>query len=58
MALYEYACKSCNANITVSRGISEKEQIPECLACGIKYSRVYSSPGVTFNGSGFYSTDK
>lgn len=58
MALYEYTCKSCNAVKTVSRGISEPEDIPQCSDCGISYSRVYSSPGVTFNGSGFYSTDK
>lgn len=58
MAAYEYACKSCNASITIYRGITDKEEVPKCLACNISYSRVYSSVGVTFNGSGFYSTDK
>lgn len=58
MATYEYRCKSCDASITIFRGIADKEQVPKCLACDIDYSRVYSSLGVTFKGSGFYSTDK
>lgn len=58
MATYEYRCKSCEASITISRGIADEEKVPQCLACNIPYSRVYSSLGVTFKGSGFYSTDK
>lgn len=58
MAIYEYKCKSCDASETVSRGITEKEEIPSCRDCNLLLSRVYSSVGVTFNGSGFYSTDK
>jgi putative FmdB family regulatory protein len=58
LAIYEYKCKQCNAEITISRGIAEKEEVPRCLACGISYNRVYSNVGVTFNGGGFYSTDK
>jgi putative FmdB family regulatory protein len=58
MALYEYKCKSCAASVTVSRSITDKEEVPKCLACDIDYIRVYSSIGVTFNGSGFYSKDK
>lgn len=58
MAIYEYKCKSCNASETISRGIADKEIIPECKSCNISLNRVYSSIGVAFNGSGFYSTDK
>lgn len=58
MAIYEYKCKVCDLSETVSRGISEKETIPECQSCKIPLNRVYSSIGVTFNGGGFYSTDK
>jgi putative FmdB family regulatory protein len=58
MAMYEYRCNDCNQSITITRSISDKEVIPECLTCKIKLSRVYSSVGVTFNGGGFYSTDK
>ena len=58
MALYEYKCKSCDASVTVSRGIADKEEVPICVSCNIPFNRVYSSVGVSFNGSGFYSTDK
>jgi putative FmdB family regulatory protein len=58
MALYEYSCKSCNASEIISRGIADKETIPDCKGCNLPLSRVYSSIGVNFKGSGFYSTDK
>jgi putative FmdB family regulatory protein len=57
MATYEYACKSCNATINISRGIGDKEEVPKCLGCNVNYSRIYSPIGVSFSGSGFYSTD-
>lgn len=58
MALYEYKCKSCNASETIVRGITDKETIVVCKACNIPLNRVYSSVGVSFKGSGFYSKDK
>jgi len=58
MPLYDYKCPNCGTLSTVSRSISEKETNPECGTCHIALNRVYSSVGVTFNGSGFYSTDK
>lgn len=58
MAFYEYKCKSCNASETISRGIADKEVVPECKTCKKPLNRVYSSLGVAFKGSGFYSTDK
>jgi putative FmdB family regulatory protein len=58
MALYEYKCKECESTVTVSRSISEPEVAVFCVSCKSPLSRVYSSVGVTFNGSGFYSTDK
>lgn len=38
--------------------MTDKEEIPYCDTCNLDYTRVYSNVGVTFNGSGFYSTDK
>lgn len=60
MAIYEYKCKSCDASVTISRGIADKEEVPTCSACNILFNRVYSSGnvGIIFNGSGFYSKDK
>lgn len=57
MPIYEYKCKSCDASMTISRGITEKEQAPICVTCNCELNRVYSNIGVTFNGGGFYSTD-
>ena len=58
MPIYDYKCKSCNTSITISRGITDNENNPECSSCQLPLIRVYSSIGVTFNGGGFYSTDK
>lgn len=58
MATYEYKCKDCGQSIAITRSISDEETIPECSSCNLPLSRVYSSVGVTFNGGGFYSTDK
>lgn len=58
MALYEYICKSCNASEVVIRGVNDKENVINCKACDIPLNRVYSSIGVSFKGSGFYSKDK
>lgn len=57
MPIYEYKCKSCDASMTIVRGITDKEQLPNCNTCNSELSRVYSSVGVAFNGGGFYSTD-
>ena len=58
MAIYTYRCNDCDISIDVSRGITETEKSYECGSCGSVLFRVYQAPGVTFNGSGFYSTDK
>jgi putative FmdB family regulatory protein len=58
MAMYEYQCKQCGITVIVSRGINDPEEKNDCDNCNIPLTRVYSSIGVTFNGGGFYSTDK
>jgi len=57
MPIYEYRCNGCQVPYTKSRGISEPEVIYSCDTCNIELTRVYSSVGVTFNGTGFYRTD-
>jgi putative FmdB family regulatory protein len=58
MPIYDYKCDSCDNFVSISRGIADREVVPECLGCQKPLNRVYSSVGVTFSGSGFYSTDK
>jgi len=58
MPLYDYKCKECDKITTITRAFADKEGSYKCDTCNSDLSRVYSSIGVTFNGSGFYSTDK
>jgi hypothetical protein len=54
MPLYDYKCNKCSISIEFERGFGEDRE-PVC--CSETMSRQWSSPGVIFNGSGFYSTD-
>lgn len=59
MAFYEYKCPECDTQVVKSRGMSDPDPGYSCEACNSELIRVYSSSiSVTFNGSGFYSTDK
>lgn len=58
MPFYDYKCSKCSEIITVKRGITETISALECKTCKVEMSRVYSNVGISFNGSGFYSTDK
>ena len=55
MPIYEYKCVTCNSVTEVQRNFGEDRE-PVC--CESSMQRVWTSPGVIFNGSGFYSTDK
>lgn len=57
MATYDYVCKNCDAPYTKVRGISEAEKEYACEVCNLVLTRIYSSIGITFNGSGFYRTE-
>ena len=54
---YDYKCEKCNSELTVERSIHAEASDPMCFNCHETMSRVWSSPPVTFNGKGFYSTD-
>jgi putative FmdB family regulatory protein len=58
MAYYEYKCIDCDTIKTVSRGMTEDDPGYTCDTCNSALTRVYSKVGVSFKGSGFYSTDK
>jgi predicted nucleic acid-binding Zn ribbon protein len=57
MALYYYICPGCSDRKSVTRLIDEEEQIPICGLCDRMMRREYNF-GITFKGTGFYSTDK
>jgi len=58
MAIYEYTCGVCDKSVYITRPISDPEGHYRCDLCKKPLKRIYASIGVTFNGSGFYSTDK
>jgi putative FmdB family regulatory protein len=54
---YDYECNKCKNTYTLERGIREEEVLPVCAGCHESMTRVWSSPTVIFNSSGFYSVD-
>jgi putative FmdB family regulatory protein len=58
MPIYEYKCKQCDTKVTRNKSVTQLDDVESCETCGNELKRVYSSIGVTFSGSGFYSTDK
>jgi putative FmdB family regulatory protein len=57
MARYEYDCMRCSYRTVKERSMHEEDPGYICEACNKPLVRVYSNIGVTFNGTGFYSTD-
>ena len=57
MAVYEYDCMPCGVRVVKERSINDSDPGYSCEICQNKLVRVYSNVGVTFNGSGFYSTE-
>ena len=56
MPTYSYACKQCGHRFDTVQSFSDAA-LTECPECGGEVRKQYGSIGVTFNGSGFYSTD-
>lgn len=55
--IYEYKCGQCQIEIQVERSIHAEASEPTCSECKVLMNRVWGLGGITFNGSGFYSTD-
>jgi hypothetical protein len=55
MPTYEYQCNKCDTKITLSRKVEERDDEVTCT-CGLVSSRIYTTIGVQFKGTGFYST--
>lgn len=53
MPRYDYRCFTCNITTTVTRGVEDEDLHPECPACQKPMMRLFTAPGVTFNGSGW-----
>jgi putative FmdB family regulatory protein len=55
---YEYRCPKCGVHIIDHRAITDTNAPENCPDCDTALVRLYNFGSVTFNGSGFYSTDK
>lgn len=56
MPLYEYRCTNCGRSVEDFHSAKARVRL-KCRHCGGKLTRIYSEPGISFKGSGFYSTD-
>jgi putative FmdB family regulatory protein len=57
MATYLYNCPACEEDKTVTKSMSD-DSLQVCADCGdAALRRIYTAPGISFVGSGFYSTD-
>lgn len=55
MPIYEYKCENGHV-FDVMQKISE-DSLQECVECGAPVRKVLHPVGISFKGSGFYSTD-
>ena len=56
MPTYSYRCTECETAFDIQQAFTDNS-LTECPTCGGKLRKVFSSIGVTFSGSGFYSND-
>ena len=55
MPIYEYKCENGHV-FDIMQKMSE-DPLTECVECGVSVRKVLQPVGISFKGSGFYSTD-
>ncbi len=58
MPNYDYQCPQCLESFRQTHAINDLPQHEKCANCGVQLVRKINFSGVSFKGSGFYSTDK
>jgi putative FmdB family regulatory protein len=53
---YSYRCTACETAFDIHQAFTE-DSLTVCPTCGGALRKVFSAVGVTFSGSGFYSSD-
>lgn len=56
MPTYSYRCTACDTAFDIQQAFTD-HSLTVCPTCEGKLRKVFSSIGVTFSGSGFYSND-
>ena len=57
MPTHDFRCDKCGTQFEAEYSIHSEVSAPTCLPCDTVMTRLWSSPGVSFNASGFYVTD-
>ena len=57
MPQYSYVCSRCEGKVTLVQSFQDEDPY-DCPSCAGFLRKMFSPPGIIFNGSGFYSTDK
>lgn len=57
MPLYEFTCLVCDKTLAINLTLDATQNVT-CPECGDPMRRSYTFGAVTFNGKGFYKTDK
>ena len=58
MPKYDFQCIDCDYQLEVEGSIHSPVETPDCPTCEMPMSRFYGTFGISFKGTGFYSTDK
>lgn len=56
MPIYEYRCRDCGESLEVRQAFTDGA-LTECPNCSGSLRKLFSTPGISFKGSGFYKTD-
>ena len=56
MPIYEYRCRDCGESLEVRQAFTD-DALTECPNCSGSLRKLFSTPGISFKGSGFYKTD-
>jgi putative FmdB family regulatory protein len=57
MPIYEFTCLVCDKTLAITLALKDSQDLT-CPDCGDIMKRSYTFGAVTFNGKGFYKTDK
>lgn len=56
MPIYEYRCRECSHQFEAQQAFTD-DALTECPNCKGALKKLFSAPGITFKGSGFYKND-
>ena len=55
MPTYQYKCQRCATTLDYTNPINAPTNAPTCLLCGQITTRIYTTPAISFKGTGWAS---